>query len=117
LAEIWIGTPPQKFRVLPDTSSANVWVYDEDCAAVACLYHRNFKHDESATYIEDESDFELGNSDGGVKGVKAYDTVSFGSTFAEKFHFGLIRSVDFIDYLASDMEGVIGLANPESSLD
>lgn len=116
MAEITVGTPAQKFTVIPDTGSANVWIYDSACEAVACLYHRTFKHDASTSFVADGSPFVLHYGSGGVTGIQAFDNVGFGTTVAEKFHLGMIQQVDAIAFLASDMEGIIGLAFPEISM-
>ena len=35
--EISVGTPPQKFTVVPDTGSSNLWLYGGSCHTLACL--------------------------------------------------------------------------------
>jgi len=110
MAEVSIGTPAQKFMVIPDTGSSNVWVYDADCTSVVCLYHKTFDHAKSTTFKADTEKFVLHYGSGGVSGVQAYDTVQFGGAVAKDFHMGLIQNVDGIAFLASDMCGILGLA-------
>jgi hypothetical protein len=116
MAEVSIGTPAQKFMVIPDTGSSNVWVYDADCTSVVCLYHKTFNHGASTTFKADTEKFVLHYGSGGVSGVQAYDTVKFGAATATDFHLGMIQSVDGIAFLASDMCGILGLAYNEISM-
>jgi len=116
MAKVSVGTPAQEFTIIPDTGSSNIWFYDSDCQAIACMYHHTFKHDASKTFHKDGSPFVLHYGSGGVTGVQAYDNVGFGATQAKDFHLGMIEQVDAIAFLASDMEGIVGLAWPEISM-
>lgn len=66
--EASIGTPPQKFIVVPDTGSSNLWVYSSSCKAIPCWYHDTYKSDESSTYIKDGADFDINYGSGSVDG-------------------------------------------------
>jgi hypothetical protein len=110
MAEVSLGTPPQKFPLIPDTGSSNVWVYSSKCNSIPCLYHKLFDGSKSSTYKADGEKFELHYGSGGVSGYQSYDTVRFGNTESTNFHFGEIMNVDGVAFLASDMCGILGLA-------
>ena len=117
MVEVSLGTPPQSFLMIPDTGSSNVWVYNEDCDAVACYIHKKFMYHDSKTFKSDsEHPFVLHYGSGGISGVQAFDDVRLGSTEAEGFHLGLVNEADGVAFLASDMCGIIGLAWPEISM-
>ena len=50
VANIGVGTPEQKFRVLIDTASAETWLTSESCKNEFCIVQKHFKKSLSSTY-------------------------------------------------------------------
>ncbi|PWZ52744.1 Phytepsin [Zea mays] len=49
--EIGIGSPQQKFTVIFDTGSSNLWVPSSKCYfSIACYFHSRYKSGQSSTY-------------------------------------------------------------------
>lgn len=50
--EIALGTPPQKFNVIFDTGSSNLWIPSSHCGwfNIACRLHRRYFASKSTTY-------------------------------------------------------------------
>jgi len=48
--DVTIGTPPQRFTVVFDTGSGNLFVPGTECSSVACQFHRQFTEFGSTTF-------------------------------------------------------------------
>lgn len=48
--EVNVGTPAQKFTVVPDTGSSNLWLYSKSCWSAPCWLHATYDHKKSSTY-------------------------------------------------------------------
>lgn len=67
------GTPPQKFNLIIDTGSSNLWVTNKDC--VQLKDSEGYDHNKSSTYREDGGEFSVEYGDGGIEGWVSRDLV------------------------------------------
>jgi len=51
--DVEIGTPAQKFTMVPDTGSSNLWVYSQSCWSLPCWTHPLYDNKKSSTYEKD----------------------------------------------------------------
>ena len=114
--QVKLGSDGQEFTVVPDTGSSNLWVYSENCHAIACRTHSKYNPKSSSTYVADGQDFDITYGSGSVKGYVSQDTASLGDVSAT-MKFGEIQKVKGPTFLISQMDGIIGLAFDQISVD
>jgi len=114
--DVEIGTPPQKFTMVPDTGSSNLWVYSHKCWAIPCWTHATFDNSKSSTYQKDGQAFNITYGSGGIKGTAGQDVAMIGDITAT-MKFGEVTSASGASFLASKMSGIMGLAYDTISVD
>ncbi|KAL4617959.1 gastricsin-like [Arapaima gigas] len=113
---IEIGTPPQKFQVLFDTGSANLWVNSAYCNSQACNAHPKFNSSRSSTYSGTTSTFYLPYGSGSLYGIFGYDTVNVGGIVVKKQIFGLSTNEPGQTFSVAQFDGILGLSYPSISV-
>ncbi|KAM5247282.1 pepsin F-like [Ctenodactylus gundi] len=113
---ISIGTPPQDFRVVLDTGSADLWVPSIYCSSQACAKHRAFNPLRSSTFLVSGRPISLEYGSGKMSGFLAYDTVRIGGLVDTAQAFGL--SLEEPGALTEDaaFDGILGLSFPGLSI-
>merc|ERR1712110_434238 len=122
---ITIGTPPQNFTVIFDTGSANLWVPSEKCdpgvgQGFACLNHNRYDSNQSSTYQEDGTHFEIQYGTGSMIGFQSIDNVDIAPTtsnlVANAATFAEAVEQPGVTFLAAAFDGIMGLSYPTISI-
>ncbi|KAJ5091669.1 aspartic protease [Penicillium alfredii] len=107
--EIEIGTPPQKFKVILDTNSANLWVGSSKCSSVGCFLHSKYDSSASSTYKKNGTEFSMKRFSGGTtSGFVSQDNFKIGDLKIEKQDFAEVTEPDR-SYTFRGYDGVLGL--------
>uniref|UniRef100_A0A8D2BD48 Peptidase A1 domain-containing protein n=1 Tax=Sciurus vulgaris TaxID=55149 RepID=A0A8D2BD48_SCIVU len=115
-----IGTPPQDFKVVLDTGSADLWVPSTYCSSGACASHSSFDPLRSSTFLVSGRPIHLVYGSGAISGFLAYDTagrvLGIGGLVdaAQAFGLSLQEPGDFMKYAVFD--GILGLGYPSLAL-
>ncbi|XP_056367393.1 gastricsin [Oenanthe melanoleuca] len=110
--EISIGEPPQKFLVLFDTGSSNLWVPSTDCKSPACFNHAKFQPSGSATFTPSDQSHTVSYGSGSVTIALGYDTLRIQSITVTNQEFGLSQDEPTQPFYFADFDGILGMAFP-----
>ncbi|KAE8728691.1 Aspartic proteinase A2 [Hibiscus syriacus] len=112
--EIAIGTPPQKFTVIFDTGSSNLWVSSAKCHfSAACYLHSKYKASESKTYKKNGKSAAIQYGTGAVSGFFSYDDVQVGDLVVEDQEFIEATKEPGITFFVARFDGILGLGFKE----
>uniref|UniRef100_G3S939 Peptidase A1 domain-containing protein n=1 Tax=Gorilla gorilla gorilla TaxID=9595 RepID=G3S939_GORGO len=100
--KIYIGSPPQKFTLVFDTGSLDLWVPSVYCNSDACLLHpQNMGKSLSIQY-----------GTGSMRGLLGYDTVTVSNIVDPHQTVGLSTEEPGDIFTYSEFDGILGLAYP-----
>ncbi|CAD5183769.1 unnamed protein product [Musa acuminata subsp. malaccensis] len=115
--EVGIGSPSQKFTVIFDTGSSNLWVPSSKCYfSIACFFHSRYKSTRSSSYQKNGKSAAIHYGSGSISGFFSQDHVTVGGL--------VVKSQDFIEatrepsatFLVAKFDGILGLGFKEISV-
>ncbi|KAE8723084.1 Aspartic proteinase A1 [Hibiscus syriacus] len=115
--EIGVGTPPQKFTVIFDTGSSNLWVPSSKCYfSISCYLHSKYKASESKTYKKNGKSAAIHYGTGAISGFFSYDNVQVGDLVVKDQEFIEATKEPGLTFLVAKFDGILGLGFKEISV-
>lgn len=114
--EISLGTPPQKFKVVFDTGSSNLWVPSKKCSSTSCKLHKTYDSSKSTTFSSNNTIFTIQYGSGGVSGFISTDLLNIGNE-GVSVNFAEITKEKGLSFLLAKFDGIFGLGWPSISVD
>eukprot|EP01135_Chromosphaera_perkinsii_P000515 Nk52_evm9s106 gene=Nk52_evmTU9s106 len=107
--QIEIGTPGQKFEVIFDTGSSNLWVPSIKCKSPTCKIHKKYDSSKSSTYHANGTTFSLKYGSGSLSGMQSTDDVTFAGVTIKQQSFGEALEEPGNDFADPHFDGILGL--------
>ncbi|CAH9130810.1 unnamed protein product [Cuscuta epithymum] len=115
--EIGIGTPPQKFTVIFDTGSSNLWVPSSKCYfSLSCFFHSKYKSTHSSTYKKNGTSAAIQYGSGAISGFFSKDNVQVGDLVVKNQDFIEATREPSLTFIVGKFDGILGLGFQEISV-
>lgn len=113
--EIGLGSPPQKFNVIFDTGSSNLWVPSSHCSLfnIACYLHNQYNAALSSTYKQNNTHFAIQYGSGSLDGFISSDKLTLGGLEVHNQLFAEAVNEPGIAFVAAQFDGILGMGFPE----
>ncbi|GMI30097.1 hypothetical protein TeGR_g4557, partial [Tetraparma gracilis] len=113
--EISLGSDEQKFEVIFDTGSANLWVASKDCSSSNCRKHPKYDSSTSDSYAVNGTVFDIEYGSGACTGFLSQDTLQVGGLELPEQIFAEITDAGGMGagYALGKFDGILGLAFDE----
>jgi len=105
-----LGTPPQTFKVILDTGSANLWVPSTRCTSIACFLHAKYDAKASSTYKANGTNFEIRYGTGSLEGIISQDVMTIGDLKIKHQDFAESVKEPGLTFAFGKFDGILGLA-------
>jgi len=114
---ITLGTPEQKFQVIFDTGSSDLWVASSQCDD-SCGRHSKYDSSKSSTYIKNGTVFDIEYGSGPVSGFESADVMNMGGLVVKDQIFAEVTDASGLGaaYKLGKFDGILGLAFPALSV-
>jgi len=103
----------QKFTVIFDTGSANLWVPSSSCHWYKCWFHNKYDDSKSSTFEKDGRNFSVQYGSGPCSGTFNRDSVKIGDLVVANQTFAEVSQLDFgplnIGFALGKFDGILGL--------
>ncbi|GJE85515.1 acid protease [Phanerochaete sordida] len=114
IATVQLGTPPQDFKILMDSGSADFWVGGEQCQSTEggdCGNHTFLGTQSSSSFVDSGKQFAVTYGSGAVQGDIITDNVNIAGLALNQHTFG-VTTQETDDFAADTVpfDGLMGLA-------
>jgi len=111
--QITLGTPAQKFNVIFDTGSSDLWVASSNCGS-SCGRHAEYNSKKSVTYVANGEAFNITYGSGPVGGYESQDITTLGGLTVKSQIFAEVTDASGLGaaYKLGKFDGILGLAFP-----
>lgn len=108
-----LGTPGQKFQVIFDTGSSDLWVASSNCDS-SCGRHAKYDATKSSTYVKNGTTFNIEYGSGPVAGYESGDVLNMGGLVVPNQIFAEVTDASGLGaaYKLGKFDGILGLAFP-----